>query len=336
MYADISVDLKNMLLKYNVTNLRIADFNPYSEYYVATPFWSGYMNYQSTDSVINRNLKSTNIIHIEGLEAGKKEKDVKPVYDLPVRMAVSLLKDEKGNIDMNIPATGNLDDPNYKMGKMIWPIISDVIKKTAESPFRLLAKLLDKDPADMKQFNFDYLQEELEEKQIRKLENIEKVLKRKKELNVEIVQVIDSLEEKDELALTMAKKQYYQETQHIVNDSLLSRRKRKKENLASEKTSTIDTLFDKYLNDKLKLAGTELITVEDKCIMLIGDALLNKEVARMMERRNKQIMDYLIGKKSVSPDRVKVVVNKDSLMLNNFPEPVYNIKYNVEDKQPGK
>ncbi len=330
MNASMGVDLKNMLISYNVSNLRISDLNPYSEYYVATPFLDGYMNYQSTDSVINRNLKSTNVIHIWGLEAGKKTAN-KPVYDMPIRLAVSLLKDDKGNIDLNLPASGNLDDPNYKMGKLIWPMISDLVKKTAESPFRLLGKLYDKDPEEMKQLNFDYLQDKLSEKQAHKLEDIHKVLNRKKELNVEITQVIDSLEEKDELALAMAKKQYYQETKHMVNDSLLSRRKKRKEMKASDKIATQDTLFDKYLNEKLQLTGNELMTIEDKCIQFVGDDFLNKSVHEIMEKRNQQIMEYLIKKKSLNPERVKVSLSKDSVLNKNSTQPQYNINYNAGD-----
>ena len=335
MHADISLDLKNMLIDYNVTNLRVSDFNPYSEYYVATPFWNGYMSYQSTDSVINRNLKSSNIIHIQDLEAGKKTDD-KPVYDLPVRLAVSLLKDDKGNIEMNIPANGNLDDPNYKVGKLVWPIISDVIKKAAESPFKLLAKTIDKNPEDLKQFNFDYLQVKLEESNVRKLDDIYKVLKRKKDLDVEIIQVIDSVEEKDELALSMAKEQYYKETKHTVNDSLLSKRKKRKEAQASDEIATHDSLFDSYLNKKLQLTGTELITTEDKCIQLIGDALLTAEVHILMEGRNQEIIDFLTRKKSLASDRVKVIINKNPKLLIDFPEPVYTIKYSVDESKDSR
>ena len=205
IYANVSLDLKNMLFDYNMAHVRIADFNPYMEYYMATPFLGGYMDYKSTDSVINRNLKSTNFIHIAGLEAGKKTSS-KPVYDIPVRTAVALLKDGKGNIDLNLPANGNLDDPNYKIGKIIWPTIADLLKKAVSSPFKLLAKALNRDPEAMKQMNIAYMRDKLEEKELHKLEDILAVLKMKKELNVEIVQVIDSVEEKYELALEMARR----------------------------------------------------------------------------------------------------------------------------------
>lgn len=333
MYADIGIHLKNMLISYTVTNLRLSDLNPYMEYYVATPFTDGYMNYKSTDSVINRNLKSTNIIHITGIKVGKKLQ-TKSVYNMPMKLAISLLKDEKGNIDLNLPANGNLDDPNYKVGKIVWPMISDLIKKTAESPVKILAKLFSKNPDDLGQLEFDYLQDKFAEKQKHKLENVSKVLEQKKELQVEVIQVIDSLEEKDELALSLAKKKYYEETNRTVNDSLLSRRKRRKEAKAENKIAAQDTLFEKYLNQKLQLTGNELMTIEDKCIKLAGDSLLNSQVHKIMEARNQEVMDYLVNKKSISRDRIKVIVNKDSLLLNGQTQPQFKINYTAGEEKP--
>jgi len=332
MYADIGLDLKNMLINYSVTNLRLSDLNPYIEYYVGVPFLDGFINYQSTDSVINRNLKSTNHIRIEGIVVGKKTES-KPVYHIPVRTAVALLKDEKGNIDLNLPANGNLDDPNYKIGPLVGRIMSELIVKTAESPFKFFGKIFDKDkdPNDMKQFPFDYMQDKLVENQISKLEDIYKVLDKKKELNVEIIQDIDSLVEKDELALFLAKKQYYDETKHLVNDSLLNRRNKRKEFRASNKVATQDTLFDRYLNEKLHLTGNELMTVEDKCIQLVGDSMLSRVVHNLIESRNREITEYLLKKKGLTPDRFKILTKKDALKVEDVDQPKFEINYKAEE-----
>jgi hypothetical protein len=330
MYADISLDLKNMLLNYSLTNFRLSDLNPYIEYYVGVPFIDGYVNYESTDSVIQRNLKSSNHIHITGIKVGKKT-DSKSVYHIPVRMAVSLLKDGKGNIDLSLPAKGNLDNPDYKIGPLVGRIMSELIVKTAESPFKFLGKIFDKEPEDLGQFPFDYMQDKLAENQISKLENIYKILDKKKELSVEIIQDIDSLLEKDELALFLAKKQYYDETKHLVNDSLLTRRNKRKEFRASNKVAAQDTLFDKYLNEKLHLTGNELMTVEDKCIQLEGDSMLSKVVHNLIEKRNHEISEYLIKKKGLTPERFKILTKKDSLKVENVDQPKFKINYKAEE-----
>jgi len=318
MYADVSLDLKNMFLDYELSDLRMTDLNPYTEYYTGTTFLDGYMRYKSTDSVINRYLKSKNSIHIVGVETSE-EIEGKPVYDLPVRMAISLLKD----------ANGNLDDPNYKTGPLVGRTLRELIVKTASSPFKSLGKLIDRNPEDLKRINFEYMQAKFTSKQLDKLDDVYKVLKRKKELVVELLQVIDSVEEKSELALFMAKDRYYDDTKHPLEDSLLTKKQLKQQAKDEEVMAVQDTLFDKYLNEKIHFAGNKLMTVEDKCIQLIGDTVLNNEVHSLMQKRNKAVVDFLINKKSLAPDRVKVRLNTDLVKVSHTPEPEFEIKYNV-------
>jgi hypothetical protein len=149
-----------------------------------------------------------------------------------------------------------------------------------------------------------------------------------------LTQVIDSVEEKFELALDLAKKQYYKETHHLMNDSLLSKRQRRKEEAIEDKISTQDSAFDKYLQDKLKLPAYQLVSIQDKCIMLIGDSWLSKEVHRLMLARNQAVIDYLVKEEGLAPERVKVVINNDAVLLSHTPEPEYDIKYKaIADKE---
>jgi hypothetical protein len=60
---------------------------------------------------------------------------------LPVRLAVSLLKDRNGVIDLDLPMSGSLDDPKFRIGPIIWKIFVNLIVKVATSPFALLGHL---------------------------------------------------------------------------------------------------------------------------------------------------------------------------------------------------
>lgn len=330
MVADVTPDLKNICLNYNLKCVRVSDFNPYTEFYVGTPFLDGYMDYQSTDSIVNRNIANQNIIHISNAVAGKKTGD-KPLYKVPVHFMVSLLKDENGDIDLNIPVSGNLDDPNYKLGALIWHIISDLLKKTVSSPFKWLSKLFKWNPEDMNHFKFDYMQDKLDNKQFRKLDDVYKVLDKKQDLNVEVSQVTDSVEEKYSIAMFKAKDMFYLETNHMVSDSLLSKRKKRKEIRKIDRISSQDSLFDKFLNAKLHLNGSELIPIPDKCVQLVGDSLLNRQVHNLMESRNQQVMNFLVNEKSIAPERIKVVINRDSLLVKDLPQPEFDVKYSAGD-----
>ncbi len=331
LQANIGFHLKNMLFDYDVSNLRLTDINPYMEYYTGVPFVEGYLDYHSTDSVVNRYLKSNNQIHIKGIEMGKKLDD-NPQYHLPVRFAVSLLKNDKDDINLQIPASGNLDDPNYKIGRLVGRILTDLVVKAVESPFKDLAKLFKKDPNDMKYIDIEYLHDNLTDKQQSKLDDIHEVLKKKKEMNVEIVQVTDSDAEADDLAIATAKAMYYHDTKHIVNDSLLTHRQRRKEKKNELKISSQDTLFNNYLNKKLHLTGNELIEVQDKCRMLVGEKIVEGKVHELIEKRNSAVSEYMTQKKGLAPERVKVSTSKDSIKIQNLVQPDFEINYNTGDK----
>ncbi len=60
---------------------------------------------------------------------------------LPLRLAVALLKDRNGVIDLNLPVTGSLDDPQFRIGPIIWKAFVGLLTKVATAPFALLGSL---------------------------------------------------------------------------------------------------------------------------------------------------------------------------------------------------
>ena len=60
---------------------------------------------------------------------------------LPLKLAVALLKDRNGVIDLGLPVTGSLDDPQFKLGPLIWKVVVNLVTKAATAPFALLGRL---------------------------------------------------------------------------------------------------------------------------------------------------------------------------------------------------
>ena len=58
---------------------------------------------------------------------------------LPVLLAVSLLKDRNGVIDINLPVSGTLNDPQFSVGPIIWKVILNLLAKAITAPFSLLS-----------------------------------------------------------------------------------------------------------------------------------------------------------------------------------------------------
>jgi hypothetical protein len=82
-------------------------------------------------------LTATNSLVLNQLTFGDKV-DGAP-NSLPVKLAVSLLADRNGVIDLNLPISGSLNDPQFSIGPVIWKVITNLIAKALTSPFSLLA-----------------------------------------------------------------------------------------------------------------------------------------------------------------------------------------------------
>ena len=57
---------------------------------------------------------------------------------LPVRLAVALLADSQGVIDLNLPISGSLNDPQFRVAPLVFKVIGNIIRKAVTAPFSLL------------------------------------------------------------------------------------------------------------------------------------------------------------------------------------------------------
>ena len=130
-FADIGMKFENISLPI---------FNPYSGklagYNIAQGKLTTDLHYQITD----RKLDAKHHIRIDQLEWGEATAE-KGEATLPVKFATSLLKDADGVIDLDIPVTGTLDDPKFRIGPIIWQIIKNLITKAVTAPFKALGAL---------------------------------------------------------------------------------------------------------------------------------------------------------------------------------------------------
>lgn len=326
--ADFSVtpDFRDMTVTYTLSGIRVSDFNAYSKYYVATPFFDGDLTYESKNEINDGKLNSSNKIFIQHMVAGKKVGNT-PIYQLPVRLAVSLLKDVHGNIDLEIPVTGDLNDPEYKVGKVIWQIVTNILLKAATAPIHLIANLFGSDEEAMKEMSFQYGQVDFDKEQYRKMDDIAKVLEVKPEMYVALVQVSDTSIEAEALAIFEAKKKYYFFTNSLVPVDSLSA----EEVAAINQVPLKDSLFNQFLNSKLNLTGNDLISTQQKCIQLYGATALTHQQQLMMEQRNASVMKYLSIMKNIPVERIRLSTNHDPSLSSGLVEPRYLINYGVED-----
>ena len=136
LIKDLYLDLKT-----TVRDIELGPMSPYSAKYVGYEIEKGKMSFDVAYKIEHRKLTAENRLVLNQLTFGGRVESPKATK-LPVLLAVSLLKDRNGDIDVNLPISGSLDDPKFKIGGIILHIIFNLIEKAVTAPFALIANLV--------------------------------------------------------------------------------------------------------------------------------------------------------------------------------------------------
>jgi hypothetical protein len=117
---------------------------------------------------------------------------------LPVKLAIALLKDRKGEIKLDIPVTGSLDDPKFNVWAIILKVLLNLIAKAATSPFSLLGSLFGAGE-ELSYVEFDYGSTEITEQNMKKIDTLVKALHDRPSLKLDIEGHVDLEKDKDGL-----------------------------------------------------------------------------------------------------------------------------------------
>ncbi|MBF8254088.1 MAG: ATPase involved in pili bisis, partial [Deltaproteobacteria bacterium] len=128
LYLDIKVD---------ATDIDLSPMSPYSGRYVGYGIERGKLTFNVQYKIENRKLSAQNKIILNQLTFGERVESP-DATKLPVLLAVALLKDRNGVMDINLPIGGSLDDPQFSVGGIVWQIIVNILVKAVTSPFALL------------------------------------------------------------------------------------------------------------------------------------------------------------------------------------------------------
>ncbi|HXV75378.1 MAG TPA: DUF748 domain-containing protein, partial [Candidatus Polarisedimenticolaceae bacterium] len=170
-------------------NVEMNPLSPYSSKFAGYTIEEGRLSLDLRYRIEDRTLDSDNAILIERLTLGEKV-DSPDAPNLPVKLAVALLKDSRGNIELDIPVGGTLDDPEFAYGKLVWKAIKNVLTKVATAPFRALAGLIGSDK-DLEFVEFAPATSEIAPPAREKLDELARALVERPELVLEVAGVYD-------------------------------------------------------------------------------------------------------------------------------------------------
>ena len=147
-YAPVTIDGEVNLLsataysdiKMSFKGVELSSVTPYSGRFAGYKIDKGKLSADLSYHIEQRKLKADHHIVIDQLQLGEKV-DSPDATKLPLKLAVALLKDRNGVIDLGLPVTGSLDDPQFKLGPLIWKVVVNLLTKAATAPFALLGRL---------------------------------------------------------------------------------------------------------------------------------------------------------------------------------------------------
>ena len=175
LYTDLALDFRNM---------ELSIFNPYSGKFAGYNITKGKLTTELHYKVEGRKLDAQHHIIIDQLEFGAKT-DSKDAVSLPIKLAVALLKDRNGVIDLSLPVTGSLDDPKFRLGPIIWKVFVNILEKAVTAPFALLGSLFGGGP-DLQFIDFRPGASTIEASQTDKVKAIVKALQGRPQLKIEV------------------------------------------------------------------------------------------------------------------------------------------------------
>jgi uncharacterized protein involved in outer membrane biogenesis len=122
------------------SNMELTTFDPYSGKFAGYNISKGKLSAELHYQINNRMLDAQHHVVIDNLEFGSKT-DSKDAAPIPVKLAVALLKDSNGVIELDLPVSGSLDDPQFRFGPLVWKACLGLLENVATAPFAALGRL---------------------------------------------------------------------------------------------------------------------------------------------------------------------------------------------------
>ncbi|HEY6972881.1 MAG TPA: DUF748 domain-containing protein, partial [Nitrospiraceae bacterium] len=189
-------------------NLDLTAEGPYSRKYVGYELSKGKLSFDLKYKVSQKSLEAENKILVDQLTFGEKT-DSPDATSIPVPFVVALLQDRQGRIEIDLPIRGDLNDPDFKYGRVLLSTLGNILIKVAASPFSLLGKLVPGGGGgeELQYFEFEPGSTSLAASELKKAEALIKALQERPGLRLEITGTADLVRDRQALRLQTLKTQ---------------------------------------------------------------------------------------------------------------------------------
>jgi uncharacterized protein involved in outer membrane biogenesis len=166
--------------------VELTTLTPYSGKFAGFRIRKGRLNLDLHYVITKGQLKAENKVVVEQLQLGEKV-DSADAVDLPIRLAIALLKDSDGKISIELPVTGDLNNPQFSVMPIVWQTLRNLVVRAATAPFKFIGGLISGGGAqDLGNVSFAAGSSELSKDSESALDSLAKALKERPALRLEI------------------------------------------------------------------------------------------------------------------------------------------------------
>jgi hypothetical protein len=303
-FTDIGVSFKNV---------ELTTVSPYAAKFAGYPISKGKITLDLRYKLNKKLLEAENNVVIEQLTLGDKIEGP-DATSLPVKLAIALLKDRKGVIDIDLPVRGDLNDPDFKYGRVLLGVLMNLLTKAVTSPFNLVAGLVGGSAEELSVVEFPAGTRGLATAEESKLKTLAKALDERPGLRLDVTGAADP--EADRVALAELR----------LNRELLALKTPETPGAgkpaagesdfnrlpASEQTDLIKSLYLKRYGKLPEFQAAPgqadkpvSVSTQQLKNRLIGDITIDDSELRLLgQDRAKRIQEYLITQGGILPERV--------------------------------
>ncbi|MFH2057878.1 MAG: DUF748 domain-containing protein [Pseudomonadota bacterium] len=306
-FADIDVSFKD---------IELSKFTPYAAKYLGYKIEKGKLILDLEYMINGQKLKSENRVRFDNFALGDSV-DSKDATSLPVSLAIALLTNSDGQINLDLPVTGELDDPKFSFGAIIFKMIGNLILKVATSPFSIIGSMFG-GGEELEYIDFEYGETNISPENLVKIDKLTQILEAKPSVKLEMQGIVNiNLD---------AQKLRQKGFQDLIKAEKIKQMLAKGSKVTTLKDVTVSEeempiyiylAYTKAQFPKPRNAagGEKQIDVAEKKKLLITNIAVNKEDLRLLSiRRAENIKAYILSKNKIQKERIFIL------------EPVHNQK----------
>jgi hypothetical protein len=284
-------DLTNMDINLSIGQFRMKDLDAYFKHYFGFPVSGGIMNFRTENEIRVASLISNNSLYFRKFRLAESM-HTESEYHIPLRLALGVLSDKNGIIDLKAPVESHGEEVKIKnLGKIVFRIIGNLFVKAAVSPFNLLAGNYKVDPATLQVITLGLFETIPDEKSMKSVDILADILTNKPGLNTDFYFCLDRNAAADSLAYLLAREDYI----------------RYSRSMGDREKNVADSTLMTFLRGKISSGYLETNSdVKTLCRKYIGDESLNIRLDSIRKLQTGFLKSYLNRDKGIPDDRFRI------------------------------